>query len=99
VIQKATGTLNELYEAISAASLARGGLTVEALFDELNLELTVRYQGVPLVLPEAAPSREELLDDRAGVAHLAAFLIRRLADRVKICSDGESCTVHLHFEH
>lgn len=99
VIQKATGALNELYEAVSAGNLARGKLMVDALFDELNLELTIRYEGCPLEFPEAAPSREELLDDRTGVAHMAAFLIRRMADRVKVVTVGDSCTVHLHFEH
>jgi NCS2 family nucleobase:cation symporter-2 len=99
VIQKATGSLNELYEAVSAGNLSRGNLTVDALFDELNLELTIRYEGRPLEFPGAAPSREELLDDQAGVARMAAFLIRRMADRVKVGVVGESCTVHLHFEH
>lgn len=99
VIQKATGALNELYESVSAGNLARGNLLVDALFDELNLELTIRYQGVPPAFPESAPSREELLDDRTGVAHMAAFLIRRMADRIKVGTEGEHCTVQLHFEH
>lgn len=99
VVQKATGALNELYEAISAAGLARSGLQVEAVFDELNLDLMIRYEGESLEFPVAPPSQEQMLEDPRGVALMATFLIRRQADRVKSETRNGSCTVQLHFEH
>jgi len=99
VIQKATAALNELYEAAQAVTGRPTVVSVEACFDELNLDLAARYAGPPLEIPSAPPGQDELLADERALLRLSGFLIRRQADKVRIEEKEGSCTVHLHFEH
>lgn len=99
VIQKATGALTELYEAVQAASARPTPLSVEARFDELNLELTVRYEGPSLDFPTAPPGQDELLEDEHAVTRLSGFLIRRQTDKLLAETRNGRCTVQLHYEH
>lgn len=99
VIQKATVALNELYETAQTVSGQPTTVSVEARFDELNLDLTARYDGPPMEIPTVPPGQEELLADDRALLRLSGFLIRRQADHVRIEAKGGACTVHLHFEH
>jgi NCS2 family nucleobase:cation symporter-2 len=99
VIQKAISALNELYEAAQATSGKPTAVSVEARFDELNLDLTARYAGPQVEIPTVPPGQEELLDDERALLRLSGFLIRRQADQVRIEEQDGICTVHLHFEH
>ena len=95
----ATGALNELYEAVQGASGVPTTVSVEARFDELNLDLTARYTGPPLEIPNTPPGQDELLNDERALLRLSGFLIRRQTDQVLIEEKDGICTVHLHFEH
>lgn len=99
VIRKATGALNELYEAVQGAAGVPTAVSVEARFDELNLDLTARYTGPPLEIPNTPPGQDELLNDDRALLCLSGFLIRRQTDQVLIEEKDGICTVHLHFEH
>jgi NCS2 family nucleobase:cation symporter-2 len=99
VVYRAVSALNEAVESISAQSLARGNVTVDVSFDELNLDLAVEYDGEPLLMPERPPLEPELLSDEDAVSWLSAYLISRYADRVdSSCRDGR-CRLLLHFDH
>jgi xanthine permease XanP len=99
VVERAVSALVETYELISGEELADGLISIDATFDEFNLNLTVRYQGR---LPEKEPVRLDgagvALAERS-VANLASMLLYRLADRVRMKSSGANCEVELHFEH
>ncbi len=99
VIQKATGALTELFEAVTTHGMARGKLQAVASFDELNLEMHVTYPGALLEMPNAPPTHRELLEDERQFARLAGFLIRRLADRVESYETGGESRIHFHFDH
>ena len=99
VIRRATAALEELYEAAQSIAGQPTPVSVEARFDELNLDLTVRYAGPPLELPSAPPGQEELLADEGALLHLSEYLIRRETDQVRIEEKEGICTVNLHFEH
>ncbi len=99
VIQKAIGALTELYEAVTGHGMATGKLLVVASFDELRLDLQVTYPGVPLEMPAAPPSQQELLEDERHFARLAGFLIRRLTDSIESDRTGEECRIRFHFDH
>jgi xanthine permease XanP len=99
IIQKATAVLNELYETAQTATGQPTAVNVEARFDELNLDLTVRYAGPQLELPASPPGQEDLLNDERALLRLSGYLIRRQADQVRIGEHDGICTVYLHFEH
>jgi len=99
VIYRAISALNELFEAVTSSKLAEGDIKVDVSFDEFNLDVEARYKGVPLVLPSARPSEEDLLrDDRAAIS-LSGFMIKRYANSVKIDQKDGICRVRLHFDH
>ena len=99
VIYRAKSALNELFEAVTSSKLAEGDIKVDVSFDEFNLDVEARYKGVPLVLPSARPSEEDLLrDDRAAIS-LSGFMIKRYANSVKIDQKDGICRVRLHFDH
>jgi xanthine permease XanP len=77
----------------------RGGVQLEAGFDEFNLDLRVRYRGSPLAFPASRPTRREILDDPEGERLLAGHLLRRSADRVTSRTSGDEVEVHLHYDH
>src|SRR5690606_3797214 len=99
VIQRAGAAINELVESLAARDLATGPVLIEARFDEFNLDLTVTYQGRPLVFPRSQPSAEAVIEDEDALAELSGFLVQRYADNIRVAADGSRCRVSLHFDH
>jgi NCS2 family nucleobase:cation symporter-2 len=76
-----------------------GPIKVEISFDEFVIEAVIRYPGLPLQFPTAAPAPEELLKADDAPLRLSGFLIQRHADKVTSArSDGLS-EIKLHFDH
>jgi xanthine permease XanP len=99
VIDRATYAMNEFMEAAGTLDLARGKIAAEVSFDEFNLDVNLRYDGVLMEFPQERPTQVDLLSDERGVAKLAGFLIRNYVDRIKSdCVDGR-CRVQFHFDH
>ena len=99
VIDRATYAMNEFMEAAGTLDLARGKIAAEVSFDEFNLDVNLRYDGVLMEFPQERPTQVDLLSDETGVAKLAGFLIRNYVDRIKSdCVDGR-CRVQFHFDH
>jgi hypothetical protein len=68
-------------------------------FDEYWLEVTTEYQGKPLSTSAAVPHHDELLADDSQLTRLSSAIIRRLATRLTIHSDGDKQRIRLGFEH
>jgi xanthine permease XanP len=75
------------------------GTEVEASFDEFNLDVSVRYKGAPLIIPERRPTPREIVASEEGERLLAGYLLRRSADRISCKSSGEISEIHLHYDH
>lgn len=92
-------------EAISECLVNIGhlGVTSPVLtrvrFNELNLNVVLRYDGPAMDFPENPPAADELLNDPAALARLSGFLVQRSADRVTVSSVDGHCHVRLHFDH
>jgi xanthine permease XanP len=76
-----------------------GGVEIEATFDELNLDVRVRYKGDPLTIPEQRPSPREILSNEKGEQLLAGYLLSRSADRISSQSVGAGAEIHMHYDH
>ena len=76
-----------------------GGVTIDASFDEFNLDLRIRYKGEPLVIPAQRPSPEQIVASDEGERLLAGYVLRHSATEItSIKSDG-GAEIHLHYEH
>jgi xanthine permease XanP len=75
------------------------GAEVEASFDEFNLDVSVRYKGMPLILPERRPTPREIIASEGGERLLAGYLLRQSADRINCKVFGNAVEVQLHYDH
>jgi len=99
VIARATFAANQLVEAAAEHGWKSGPLSLEASFDEFNLDLRLSYEGKALEFPDRRPSDEEIRDTDEGVRRLAGFMLRQNADRVRSEAQDGVATVHFHFDH
>jgi xanthine permease XanP len=74
-------------------------ITVDASFDEFNLDVRVSYNGELMQFPDERPSDDYIRDSEDGVRLLAGYMLRGNADRVRAeMRDGRS-SVLFHFDH
>jgi xanthine permease XanP len=99
VIDRASFNLQQSIETIVQSCVQQGTLTVEASFDEFNLDVRVAYNGAALELPEKRPSNEEIMASEEGERRLAGFMLRRHADRVTATHKAGHSTLLFHFDH
>lgn len=90
-----------IYEcALSIRGLGvTGPLSVVARFNELSLNVVLRYEGAPIEFPETPPAASELLTDSTALLRLSGFLIQHTADRVTVSGINGHSHIRLHFEH
>lgn len=99
VIDRASFNLTQSIETIVEGCNPEGAMTIEASFDEFNLDVRVSYVGAPLELPEKRPTNEEIMESEEGQRRLAGFMLRRYADRVSATHRNGRSTVLFHFDH
>ena len=99
VVGRAAFAANQLVEAVAENCWKGGPLTLQASFDEFNLDLRLSYRGEPLEFPERRPSEEEIRATDEGVRRLAGFMLRQNADRIRSEALEGTATVHFHFDH
>ena len=68
-------------------------------FNELRLDVVLRYEGPAIELHGAPPSVEQLTNDPAALPRLSGFLIQHAADRVTVTTTSAGCQVRLRFDH
>lgn len=76
-----------------------GTVEIEASFDEFNLDVRIRYPGVPFDIPATKPTPREIVASPEGERRLAGYLLRRSADRIDARALGERTEVSLHYDH
>jgi xanthine permease XanP len=98
VVTRATDAAYEVVNNLRLLALRSEIITLRTIWDELRLDLEIQYEGPRIELAESMPELEEM-GTQAGIAHLAGYLIRRYADRVRIREKNGVCRVQLHFDH
>jgi NCS2 family nucleobase:cation symporter-2 len=98
VVTRATDAAYEVVNNLSLLPLRSEILSLRTSWDELRLDLEIEYAGLPIELADSMPAVEEM-GTQSGVAHLAGYLIRQYADRVKIREKDGFCRILLHFDH
>ena len=99
VISRASFAANQLVEAVAGNGWSDGAFTLEASFDEFNLDLHAVYPGIPMTFPDQRPTEREILEAGDGMSRLAGFMLRHNADRMRSESRGATAHIWFHFEH
>jgi NCS2 family nucleobase:cation symporter-2 len=98
VVRRATDAAYEVVNNLSLLPLSSEAITLRTSWDELRLDVEIEYSGPLIELADSMPALEEM-GTPAGIAHLAGYVIRQYADRVRIREKNGLCRVQLHFEH
>jgi len=99
VIEKAVFGATQAVEVVSDYCAPAGPITIEAVFDEFNLDIRIAYQGRMIALQTHRPGEDEILESDEGVMKLAGYLVRRNADRVRTGEVGGASMLDFHFQH
>lgn len=99
IITRASFAAQQLIEVIAENCEPRGRIALSGSFDEFNLAVEARYDGVLLELPERRPSETEIRESEDAARLLAGFLLRHNADRTTASRRGETCVVRFQFQH
>jgi NCS2 family nucleobase:cation symporter-2 len=99
VMAKATGALNEFLEAVTEHDLTKAAIDVEVSFDELNLDVDIRYRGELLEFPLQSPDMTKVLEECTEQLRFSGFLMRKYADKITGETKGGMSRIRLHFEH
>ncbi|MEM7223768.1 MAG: solute carrier family 23 protein [Pseudomonadota bacterium] len=96
LVRDATETVIEALD-VALADADHSPVALELRYDQIVLEVTLRYRGPPIELPSAPPEPRALVDDPAAVARLSGFLIRQATTEVSQRQDGEENLLRLRF--
>jgi NCS2 family nucleobase:cation symporter-2 len=99
VVDQATHATAQACDALLGFSLAEGPVTVTVRFDELNLDVEIRYRGKPFLFPEDCPAPANVMDDPDSLLRFSGFLIRTYSDAVDCSCKNDVCTMHIHYDH
>lgn len=109
VIARAGVAVGEAIEALNAADLTKGPVTLDASFDEFSLVLSLSYSGTVMdvdgdagpvdlgALLEDDSATEEAFDH--ALNQFSGTLIRNLADQVESGGEGGEAYLTLRFKH
>jgi xanthine permease XanP len=91
--------INQAIEAIREHCDPQGPITIEARFDEFNLDVRISYRGEALEFPDERPSQQEIIETDAGYRRLAGFMLRQNADRIRTSVKDGATVLEFHFDH
>jgi NCS2 family nucleobase:cation symporter-2 len=96
IINRAIFSVVQVLEVVGDVS---EGAEVTASFDEFNLDVSVKYKGAPLIIPDRKPTPREIIASEEGERLLAGYLLRQSADRINCRASGSAAEVQLHYDH
>jgi xanthine permease XanP len=91
--------INQAIEAIREHCEPQGPITIEAHFDEFNLDVRISYRGEALEFPDERPSGQEIMETDAGYRRLAGYMLRMNADRIRTSVKDGMTVLEFHFVH
>lgn len=100
VIATAIPTVAQALELVIDSGIAEGPIELRARFDETHLDVYLIYDGEVVEAPKERPSPEALLGDAKEQASFAAWMLKRLSDRVHFGrTGGGRARIALRFDH
>ncbi|CAK0772533.1 Xanthine permease [Azospirillaceae bacterium] len=99
VVSRAEQAMIEWAESADHLVMDGEAMTVEASFDEFNLDFVISYRGGVFEPCYTPPTEEDLLENIDALARLSHLLITRVVDKITVRSDDDRQVVTLHFDH
>jgi len=99
VITRVEFAVQQAVEAIVEFCHVKGPIALAVSYDEFDIDAKLTYAGLPMELPDWAPSQDELLETEDGPRRLAGFMVRRQADRAQSTIEHGATVLNLHFKH
>ena len=99
VVSRTTSAVAQCIETLTEFQLVQGNISIDASFEEFNLNVDIEYAGVLPVLSATRPTAEEMLNDEDAFARLSGYLVKCYADKVDFSTKNGRCSLHLNFEH
>jgi xanthine permease XanP len=99
VITRVEYAVQQAVEAIVEFCQVKGPIALTVSYDEFDIDAKLTYAGLPMELPDWAPSHDELLETEDGPRRLAGFMVRRQADRAQSTIEHGATVLNLHFKH
>ncbi len=97
VIDRAVATTGQVLQHLAAAGLATGPAAVVIAYDDLDLTISIRYQGALLSLPNVGVRKHFFVEEESFSFGLADFLTGVYPDRMEARSAGQSTEIRLIF--
>jgi xanthine permease XanP len=99
VVTRVEFAVQQGLDAIVEYCHVKGPIAFAVSYDEFDIDAKLTYEGIPMELPNWAPSQEELLESEDGPRRLAGFLVRRQADQAQSAARDSATVLSLHFKH
>lgn len=99
VISKISIVLSETFEMIVVNKLSNGILDVDISFDELKLEVDVKYSGRSITLYDTPPEINKLETDPMELGHLSGYMIYKNCDKIKLSEKDGISSIRMFYEH
>ncbi|MCB1496173.1 MAG: hypothetical protein KDJ86_10335 [Bauldia sp.] len=98
VVSRATRAVAEVATRLEEGHYVREPVVIDASYDSLRLDVTLRYRGRPLHVALADRGQEQAHEEASAVAGLASFLHGAVADHTGLTTHGEKVTLRLGFD-
>jgi xanthine permease XanP len=99
IVARASFAANQLVEAVAENCWSTGPLTLNASFDEFNLDIHASYTGTSMIFPDKRPTDAEILNSDDGMRRLAGFMLRNNADSIRSEAKEAHAQIWFHFDH
>jgi len=99
VILNATAALAEFLELASLIGLIGKKILIKVQFDEFNLDIFATYEGSPFDLKVDSPCLVSPDSGEDVPARMAAYMMKRYADKITFTGKDGMTVMHMHFEH
>ncbi len=97
VVDRAVATTGQVMHHLAAASLVTGPASVLMTYNDLDLTISIRYQGALLSLPNVGVKKRFFLEEESFSYGLADFLTGVYPDRMEARSEGQNAEIRLIF--
>ncbi len=101
IINKVKQTLFELMELLDTHNYAdkKNEVAIQAVFNELNINVIVSYTGRKIKIGKELPEAEEILEDQEGIKKMSSYLISQYPDRIKTTESNGMQRIFMNFKH
>ncbi len=97
VMDRASATTTQVISHIRDTKLLQNNLNISLSYNELDLVVTIEYEGTLLSLPHVGVRRRAFLEEESFSYGLADFLIAVYPDHMEASAHGNAVTIRLVF--